>query len=101
MIESVDISDRLRWCRKKTGETQRDVADLLGITVRAYQNYELRLRQPSLNMVVALARHFRVSVDFLAGCSEACASTVGSCEGAFNESHEIFARSDRIACSGK
>ena len=63
----INISERLRLCRKLKGKTQKDVALFLNISERAYQHYELNDREPPLSNVIQLADYFNVSIDYLVG----------------------------------
>ena len=62
-----EFSKRLREIRRKKGFKQREMADRLGITLRAYQYYEEGKHVPDLDGLVALADVLEVSLDYLAG----------------------------------
>ena len=64
------FKDKLRQLRKERGETQRQVAEDLGTTSRHYQKFESGEILPSLENFFALADHFGVSLDYLAGRTE-------------------------------
>ena len=59
------FNKRLREIRMKRKYTQQAMADLLGITVNAYQKYEHAERSPSLDCLVSIADILDVSVDYL------------------------------------
>jgi transcriptional regulator with XRE-family HTH domain len=59
--------ERLKSCRKSKKATQKQTADLLGISVRAYQHYELNEREAPLSKAIILADYFDVSLDYLVG----------------------------------
>lgn len=59
--------ERLRALRKERGETQVQVAEGLGIASRHYQKFEAGANLPSFENLWALADHFGVSMDYLAG----------------------------------
>ena len=61
------FSVRLREMRLKKGFRQKDMADLLGITPRAYQYYEEGKRNPDFRGLLLLAEHLNVSIDYLVG----------------------------------
>jgi len=61
---------RLRELRKARHETQKQVADDLGVPRQHYQRFELGENLPSLERFIALADHFEVSLDYLAGRTE-------------------------------
>jgi transcriptional regulator with XRE-family HTH domain len=48
-------------------QTQRAIAELLGVSERAYQHYEAGTREPNIASLVALADYFDVSIDYLVG----------------------------------
>ena len=62
--------NRLKLLRKELKKTQTDIANVLGITVSAYGNYELGQREPDNANLVKLARYFNVSTDYLLGLSD-------------------------------
>ena len=64
------VSLRLKPLRLAAGQTQNDVAGLLGVSREAYSMYESGKRQPGLEALDILAAHFRVSVDYLIGRSD-------------------------------
>ena len=59
--------DRLKECRKTKGVTQKEVADFLGMTDRAYQNYEYGNSEAPYETLAKLADFFGVSTDYLLG----------------------------------
>lgn len=59
--------ERLKQCRKSMNKTQKQMAEFLGVSIRAYQHYELNDREPPLSKAVALADFFGVSLDYLTG----------------------------------
>lgn len=66
----MELSEKLKALRKERGETQKQVAAAIGIRERPYQYLESGEHQPSLDTFVALAEHFGVSLDYLAGRSD-------------------------------
>ena len=63
----MNFSQKLKKLRLLLGCTQAQMADLLGITVRGYRNYELGAREPELSILIKLADYFNVSLDELVG----------------------------------
>ena len=61
------INERLRELRKENRETQVQVARAVGITGRQYQRFEAGEQKPGLDNLCALADHFGVTLDYLAG----------------------------------
>lgn len=58
---------RLRELRITSKTPQKQLADLLGTTVRAIAYYETGEREPNIAGLIALADFFGVSVDYLLG----------------------------------
>ena len=61
------FSERVKNLRITKNATQKDVADAISITVRAYQYYEKATKEPTLSKLLALADFFDVSLDYLVG----------------------------------
>lgn len=59
--------ERLKEIRNNKGLTQKQVAELIGITARNYQYYEAGGKEPTLSNLMALADALEVSMDYLAG----------------------------------
>ena len=64
------FGQRLKLARVAKGITQPNAAKILGLTLRAYQRYEANEREPSLENLAILAKHFGVSSDYLLGLSD-------------------------------
>lgn len=64
------LQERLRTLRNEKGETQAQVAAQIGIAERHYQRFEAGVNLPGFENLCALADHFDVSLDYLAGRSE-------------------------------
>lgn len=63
----MEIGQRVKELRKERKETQEQVALAAGIVTRHYQRIELGEGLPGLEVTCALADHFGVSLDYLAG----------------------------------
>lgn len=63
----VPFAERLREARKRKGLLQKEVAEQLDITSRAYQYYEGGRRRPDYETLAALADLLEVSADYLLG----------------------------------
>lgn len=61
------FNSRLRSLRMKNKYTQQDMADMLDISLNAYQKYEQSERFPSLGTLVKIADIFKVPTDYLLG----------------------------------
>ena len=63
----MEIGSRLKALRKERKETQLQVAQAIGMGDRHYQRIENDEGLPGLEIFCALAEHFGVSLDYLAG----------------------------------
>lgn len=63
----VNFGKRLKALRTKSGYTQKELAQKLGLTKSVISAYENDLRLPSLDILIALSRIFRVTTDYLLG----------------------------------
>ena len=61
------LQKRLRTLRKELSETQVQVAQAIGVTDRQYQRFETGVNLPGFENLCALADHFNVTLDYLAG----------------------------------
>lgn len=66
----MEFKERVRQLRKEKKETQAQVAAAIGLQERNYQRFELGENLPSYANLLALADHFRVSLDYLTGRSD-------------------------------
>lgn len=58
---------KFKEAREKAGLTQKECADNLGISVRAWQSYEQNISEPKYNLLCKIADLFKVSTDYLLG----------------------------------
>lgn len=58
---------RVRDMREDTDKSQKEIAELLGITQQQYQLYESGKREMPMHLFIKLADHYDVSLDYLAG----------------------------------
>ncbi|MFR0862559.1 MAG: helix-turn-helix domain-containing protein [Pseudoruminococcus massiliensis] len=63
----MDFGNRLKTLRIKKKLTQQQLADLLGLTKSVISAYENGLRYPAYDVLIIIARIFKVSTDFLLG----------------------------------
>ena len=59
------FSEHLFYLRETRNLKQDDVADAVGVTTRAYRNYERGLREPQMSTLIALADFYDLSLDAL------------------------------------
>lgn len=70
---------RLKEIRKSKNISQEQAANSLGISVRAYQNYEYEQREPNIEMINKLADFYGVTTDYLLG-REPLPNPLAACE---------------------
>ena len=58
---------KLRDLREDRDKTQEQIAELLGCNRQVYARYERGLREIPVSMLIALARYYGVSLDYLVG----------------------------------
>lgn len=64
------LKDRLKELRIEKGLRQIDVANAVGVTLRAVCNYEAGTREPSLEMLIKLCRFLETDPNYLLGFSD-------------------------------
>ena len=66
-----NFAERLKTLREQRGETQQDLADLLGVTKNTISGYERGIRRPAgetaLEVYEMIADHFNVDLAYLIG----------------------------------
>ena len=65
------FKDKLRELRKKSGESQYDLAKILSVAQSTVGNWESGKRQPDFDMAVKLAKHYNTTTDYLIGGNDA------------------------------
>lgn len=66
---SAAFSRRLKQLRADENLNQKDMAAALGINRSTYAGYETD-REPDIETLIHIARHFGVTVDYLVGASD-------------------------------
>lgn len=61
-MDSSKIAERLKALRAKTGKTQDEVAQELGITRTAYENYEIGRRIPRDAIKMRIAEYYDTDI---------------------------------------
>ena len=59
------FNERLKELRNEKGVLQKEIAAHLGLTVKAYNFYELGQREPNIASICKLCDYFSVSADYL------------------------------------
>ena len=66
----LNIADRIRYLRDKTGMTQTDLAKRLGISRSAVNSWEMSLSSPSVANLIEMSQIFHVDVDYILSISD-------------------------------
>ena len=61
---------RLRELRMAAGYNQTEIADLLDMQQNQYSRYERGERELPMHLFVVLAKHYKVSLDYMVGLSD-------------------------------
>ena len=61
------LAKRLKELREERRIYQRELAEILGMSFRGYQNYETGQSEPKLATLIVLADYYQVSIDYLVG----------------------------------
>ncbi len=61
---------RLRDIREDSDKKQEEIASVLSITRQQYQLYESGKREIPLHHLIALAKYYNISLDYLAGLTD-------------------------------
>ena len=61
------FGERLRAERIKKGVSEAEAAEELGLTQSAISKFEHDIREPAKGTLVALAKYYGVSIDYLVG----------------------------------
>ena len=61
---------RIRDLREDSGLTQKEIADLLHIKQNTYSQYENGLRQLPIDLLIALAKYYKTSTDYILGLTD-------------------------------
>ena len=61
------FNERLKELRLQSALMQKEIAQLLGVSVRTFQHYEAGEREPNIDTLIQIADFFKVSLDELVG----------------------------------
>lgn len=64
-LTTAEIASNLKYLRERKDFSVKEISAALGITERAYYNYEKGVRGPSLNMLIKIANVYGCSLDDL------------------------------------
>lgn len=61
------LARRLKELRESRRIYQKEMAEVLGLSFRGYQDYETDKSEPKLRTLIAIADYYEVSIDYLVG----------------------------------
>ena len=64
------FSERIKNLRIENGYGQRKIALDLGVNQCTVSRWENGLQEPSLDMLIEIARYFNVSIDYIVGLTD-------------------------------
>ncbi len=64
-MPNIQLAKNLRYLRRRSGLSQKDLEQLLNITRQTFSNYENCKRTPDVDTLVRIAQLFHVSLDDL------------------------------------
>ena len=62
-----NFAQKLKTLRLEKGLTQAEVSKELGLTRNAFSNYEMGIREPSLDTLKKICKFFDISADYFLG----------------------------------
>lgn len=66
----MNYGERLRILREREEKTQAEIAQVINTTQSYYAQYERNERSIPFERAVELARHYKVSLDYIAGFTD-------------------------------
>ena len=91
-----NISDMLRYLRKRERLSQVELAKRTGISRSRINNYENGIREPDLETMEAFADYFNVNMDTLTGRIEAKNPTTENDDGSSDLFTEIYNKFNQL-----
>lgn len=70
------MKNNIKVARERSGMMQKECADYLQITLRAWQGYEQGIREPKFELLCKIADMFHVTTDYLLGRDEKTADPI-------------------------
>ena len=67
LTEDREVYKRIRDLGEDADLSQRQIAEIINMHKTTYARYETGEREVPLNIAILLAKHYKVSLDYLAG----------------------------------
>ena len=78
------MNNNIKAARERSNKTQKECADCLSITLRAWQGYEQGIREPKYEILCHIADLFNVTTDYLLGRETGEPDSIDKLAGEFN-----------------
>lgn len=65
----MNYCQRIRALRHEADKSQQDIAEYLGVAQRTYADYESGSTRLPISRLIALARYYDVSMNYISGAS--------------------------------
>ena len=94
------MQNRIRELRKENKMTMKQLGEIIGVAESTISQYETGKREPDNEMLLRLAEHFGVTVDFLLGASAPKKTVRPHEEGRTGYRTEAFRNAERPGRAG-
>ena len=64
------IGERIHLIRKRTGESQKELAEYIGTHLTAVSHWERGMQEPHARAIREICKHYKVSADWLLGLED-------------------------------
>ena len=64
------IGEKIHLLRKRSGESQMDLADALQVSNSCVSHWEIEKQQPNAYAIREICKHYKVSADWLLGLED-------------------------------
>ena len=66
----MSIGERVKEARKKTGKTQKELAEIMGVRQKDVSRWENDVKTPTVTTTISLCKALNVSADYILGLTE-------------------------------
>ena len=64
------IGERIHLIRKRSGESQKELAEHIGTHLTAVSHWEREMQEPQAHAIREICKHYKVSADWLLGLED-------------------------------
>ena len=73
------FAERLKKLRDTEGQTQDQLGKAVGLSRESVSKYETGTREPDVEAIASIARHFKVSADYILGITDEFTALTQAC----------------------